>query len=91
MPKTIFGGDHQHLVEVLIEARKRAGLKQEEVAERLGRDQTFVSLIERGQRRLDIIEFIRLAKALDVEPPKLLDALLSRMSFDSGVPISTEN
>jgi len=84
MPKTIFGGDHRHLVEVLIEARKRAGLKQEEVAERLGRDQTFVSLIERGQRRLDIIEFIRLAEALDRDPVALFGDIVGRVKTQGG-------
>lgn len=72
MPKTIFGGDHQHLVEVLIEARKSAGLTQVELSQRIGRDQTFISLIERGQRRVDVIEFIGLAKAMGLEPVELL-------------------
>jgi transcriptional regulator with XRE-family HTH domain len=79
MPKTIFGGDHQHLVEVLIQARKAADLTQAEVAERIGRDQTFVSLIERGQRRMDVIEFIKLAKALGVEPAELFGEVLTRV------------
>lgn len=79
MPKTIFGGDHQHLVEVLVETRKNAGLTQEDVAARLGRDQTFVSLIERGQRRLDVIEFIRLAEALDRDPVALFGELSGRV------------
>jgi len=89
MPKTIFGGDHQRLVEVLIEARKRAGLKQEEVATRIGRDQTFISLIERGQRRLDVIEFVRLAKALDAEPSALFGTLLSRIDLGSAPGVGT--
>ncbi len=79
MPKTIFEGDHQHLVEVLIQARKAAGLTQTDIAERIGRDQTFVSLIERGQRRVDVIEFISLAKAIGSDPVKLLESVVERI------------
>ncbi|HET6408277.1 MAG TPA: helix-turn-helix transcriptional regulator [Chthoniobacteraceae bacterium] len=78
MPKTIFGGDHQHLVEVLIEARKSAGLTQVELSQRIGRDQTFISLIERGQRRVDVIEFIKLAEAMSTEPSELFARVVAR-------------
>ena len=52
-------------------ARRAAGLKQSELANRLGRDQGFVSLIEGGQRRVDVVEFFRLAKALGRDPREL--------------------
>ena len=78
MSKTIFGGDHQHLVHVLVEARKAAGLTQTDLADRIGRDQTFVSLIERGQRRVDVIEFISIARAMGSDPLALLQSVLSR-------------
>lgn len=79
MPKTIFEGDHRHLVEVLIQARKAAGLTQTDIAERIGRDQTFISLIERGQRRVDVIEFISLAKAIGNDPVELLESVVRRV------------
>lgn len=79
MPKTIFGGNHQHLVEVLIEARKSAGLTQVELSQRIGRDQTFISLIERGQRRVDVIEFIGMAKAMGLEPVELFSRVTVRV------------
>lgn len=80
MPKTIFGGDHTKLVAVLVDARKQAGLTQGELADRIGRDQTFVSLIERGQRRVDVIEFIRLAKAVGADPAALFNDVLGRIA-----------
>ncbi|WP_374452789.1 multiprotein-bridging factor 1 family protein [Phenylobacterium sp.] len=80
MPKTIFGGDHQHLVEVLTEARKSASLTQVELSQRLGRDQTFISLIERGQRRVDVIEFIGMAKAMGTDPTEVFAEVVSRIS-----------
>jgi transcriptional regulator with XRE-family HTH domain len=81
MPKTIFGGEHAKLVDALIEARKRAGLTQEELASRIGRDQTFVSLIERGQRRVDLIEFISLARAIGNDPATLFGDVLRRIGL----------
>jgi len=85
MPKTIFEGDHQHLVEVLVQARKAAGLTQTDIAQRIGRDQTFISLIERGQRRVDVIEFISLAKAIGNDPVKLLKSVVERIDGVTGV------
>lgn len=79
MAKTIFSGDHAKLVETLIAARRDTGLTQAELAVRIGRDQTFVSLIERGQRRVDMIEFITLAKALGVDPVTLFGSVIERI------------
>ena len=52
--------------------RKAAGITQVELAERLGKPQSFVSKVERGERRLDVIEFCQVAEALGHEPAKLL-------------------
>ena len=60
---------------MLIDARKASGLSQTELAERLGRVQTFVSKYERGERRLDIIEFIDVATALNLDDVKVLRKL----------------
>lgn len=58
--------------ELLIEARKTAGLSQASLAEKLDRVQTFVSKYERGERRLDVVEFLDVAVALDIDPIKVL-------------------
>jgi transcriptional regulator with XRE-family HTH domain len=79
MAKTIFTGAHAILVEVLIDARKRAGLTQTELAIRIGKDQSFVSLIERSQRRIDTIEFYVLARAMDLDPADLFAAVVRRL------------
>jgi transcriptional regulator with XRE-family HTH domain len=55
--KTIFGEQHSKLVELLRRARVQAGLTQVQAAKRLGCRQTFISKIECGERRLDIVEF----------------------------------
>ncbi len=79
MPKSVFTGAHKHLVDVLIAARRRAGLTQAELAVRIGKDQKFVSLIERSQRRVDVIEFFAIAKALNVDPVRLYATVIKKL------------
>ena len=52
-------------------ARRKANLTQTEAAERLGRRQTFVSEIERGLRRVDVLEIVLISRALDTDPSQL--------------------
>jgi transcriptional regulator with XRE-family HTH domain len=52
--------------------RKRQGLTQAEVAKRLRKQQSFVSKYESGERRLSVIEFIDVVRALGAEPPAVL-------------------
>lgn len=75
MGRTIHSPQHQALCELLIAARRKAGLTQHEVAERLGRPQSFVAKVEGGERRLDVIEFIELTRALGVDPTRLMRTL----------------
>ena len=56
----------------LAAARGRANLTQTEAAERLGRKQTFVSEIERGLRRVDVLEIVLISRALGANPAQLL-------------------
>ena len=76
MQKTIYSQQHQRLRELLIEVRKKADLTQVEVAERLGKPQSFVAKYEGGERRLDVVEFIAVAKALELDPKALIDRLM---------------
>ena len=71
MSKSLFSKANEKFVETLISARQGAGLKQSELAEIIGKDQSYVSNIERGQRRVDMLEFYILAKAMKIEPVKL--------------------
>lgn len=79
MSKTVFTGAHKHLVRTLKDARKKSGLKQEELAAKLGRERTMISLIETGQRRVDVLEFYAIAKALNLNPTELFDELSKRL------------
>ena len=80
MSKTIFTGNHKKLIDVLIEARKKAGLKQSELAERLGKDQTFISLVERYQRRIDVVEFYEYSLALGEKPERLFSKFIEQVA-----------
>jgi len=65
MSKSIYGAEYKKVVENLRKAREDAGLRQEDVAQKLGKPQSYISKIERGERRVDIVElkaFARLYK-----------------------------
>jgi hypothetical protein len=48
------------------------GIVQQELADRLGKPQSFVAKIERGERWVDMIEFLAIAKAIGRDPLRLL-------------------
>jgi transcriptional regulator with XRE-family HTH domain len=72
MPKSIYREDYALFLRHLRQARERAGLTQEQVAERLELTQTFVSKCERGERRLDIIELRDLCRAIEIPLAKFV-------------------
>lgn len=66
MEKSVISRDYSLFLEHLKDARKKAGLTQEKLAELLGETQSFVSKCERGERRLDIVEVRAFCNALGV-------------------------
>ena len=62
MSKTIFSKDHRYLINQLKRARQEIGLDQTEVARKLSKTQSYVSKIESGQRRIDLIQLKEFAK-----------------------------
>ena len=67
---------HRALCAALVAARKVAGLSQQELAVRLKTSQTVIARIEIGERRIDVIEFIDLARALRIDPRGVLAQLM---------------
>lgn len=63
----------------LTAARRRSTLSQIEVARRLTKRQSFVSNYEKGQRRVDILEFVRIANAIGAGPRKLFGDIVRRL------------
>lgn len=68
---------YKKLRDLLVEARRSAGLTQADLASRLQRPQSFVSKYERGERRLDVVEFGEVANALGFDPLRFLRRLYS--------------
>lgn len=77
MPRSIHSDEYRKLTAILLDARNAAGLTQQEVADRLGKPQSYVAKVERNERRIDVVEFIALAKALGVDPARLFSAVLT--------------
>jgi transcriptional regulator with XRE-family HTH domain len=71
MPGRLQDADYAATVEVLVGARKHVGLTQVEVAARLGKPQSYVSKFENKERRIDIVEFVAIARALGCSPTEL--------------------
>ena len=72
MVKSIYSEEYQLVLDELLRARKKAGLTQMAVADTLGRPQSFVSKYEKGERRLDVIEFLAVARAVQADPYRIL-------------------
>jgi transcriptional regulator with XRE-family HTH domain len=75
--KSVHSPDQAAFCELMVGARKAAGLTQHALALRLKKPQSFIAKYEGGERRLDVVEFIAVARALGAEPLKLMAALLS--------------
>lgn len=75
MEKSIYTREYSLFLELLRKARESKGLTQTEVAERLGQTQSFVSKVERGERRLDVVELRAFCTALTIAFPSFLTSL----------------
>ncbi len=62
MVKTIFSEEHKHIISQLKKARKEAGFNQEQVAKLMNVNQSFISKIESGQYRMDVVQLQKFAK-----------------------------
>lgn len=63
---------HRALIAALVEARTATGLSQRDFAKKLGRTNNFVWRIEAGERQVNVLEFIEIAKAAGVQPDELI-------------------
>ena len=75
MPKSVFTKRYKMFREHLQKARADSGFSQEDLAKRLGWDQTFVSKIERGVRRVDVVELIGICEVLHLDPAEFVRQL----------------
>jgi transcriptional regulator with XRE-family HTH domain len=71
MRKSLKSAEYERLVAMLVAVRHAAGIRQQKLATKLGKTQSFIAKYEGGERRIDLIEFIAIARALDADPVKL--------------------
>jgi transcriptional regulator with XRE-family HTH domain len=79
LPKSMFTPEYRLLLDIVVAERDKSGLTQQEVADRLGKPQPWVSYIENGVRRLDILEFIAVMRALGADPEAVFGDFLGRL------------
>ena len=79
MRKSVFTPAYRRLLKLLVDARHKAGLTQRDLAARLGVPPSWVAKTELGERRLDVVEFIRLVRALGKDPGRMLAAVAQRV------------
>ncbi len=72
--------EYDVLVATLIEARLEKGLSQRAVAKLLDEDKTYVQRVEQAERRIDVVEFLLLARAIGVDPKQLFNQFVDRIA-----------
>lgn len=82
MTKAAHSQASAYLREILVAERVEAGLTQNDVARRLRRPQSFVSKYETGERRLDVVEFLEVARALSIDPAGVIRRIAERGVLD---------
>ena len=75
LKKTINVKEYHKVISLLRECREAKNITQKDLADKIGSDQTFISKIEIGERRLDIIELRILCQALGMTLPEFVEQL----------------
>ena len=65
----------QLLLKLIREARLSSGLRQADVAAAMGKPQSYVAKIERGERNIDFIEVLDISRVVGLDPVKLVERL----------------
>ena len=82
MRKSIHSPEYRLVLERLVALRHKAGLSQRELAEKLGREHSFVWRIETGERRLDVVEFHWVCEALGQDASRVYRDLIAAFKPD---------
>src|SRR5258708_1361103 len=84
MEKSTFTPLYERLRQRLVEMREKAGMTQRNLAQKLGRENSFVSRIELGERRLDVVEFFWVLRALGQDPVRAAAGLMGELTQLEG-------
>jgi transcriptional regulator with XRE-family HTH domain len=85
MTRSISSKRYKRLCDLLLAARQDHGLSQAQVARELDKPQSFVSKYERGERRLDVIEFLEIARAIGVNPGSIIAQIDSPNEYRESI------
>jgi len=85
--KTIYEPEYEHIVTQLRKARKESKLRQQTVSDQIGKYESYLSKIEHGDRRIDVLELMKLAKIYGKE----LDYFVPPISSIKTGDIKTSN
>lgn len=75
MEKSLRSPQYRLFMRQMVEARKAAGLTQRQLAAKLDCPPSFVAKYELGERRLDIVEFLAVTRAIGADPNAILNAV----------------
>ena len=84
MQKSLKSPEYARLITMLVAVRHANGVRQQKLAEKLGKPQSFIAKYEGGERRIDVVEFIEIARALGADPIKLFRDFVSEKTSKSG-------
>lgn len=69
---SIYSEEYQLIINALKEARIKQNITQEKLAQALNRPQSFIAKVENGERRIDVVEFVHIARLLSLDPAKVI-------------------
>ncbi|PBN41355.1 helix-turn-helix transcriptional regulator [Sphingobium sp. D43FB] len=82
MAGSIYSDAQKSVARAFVHARHEAGLKQADLAAAIGKHQSYISDIERGQRRIDVLELYVIAIAMGIAPTDFYQALVQDVPVD---------
>ena len=80
LPKTLNSPEHGAFMSVLRDSRRGAGLTQAELASRLARPQSYIAKLETGERRMELVEFILLSRAIGRSPARMIEEVEAKVA-----------
>lgn len=84
MQKSLKSAEYARLIDLLVAVRQDADITQQKLAERLGEHQSFIAKYENGERRIDVVEFVTISRALGADPLKLFRDFLAEKPVKSA-------
>lgn len=73
MSRTTFSAPYREMLRLLKSARLEARITQADLALRLGKPQSYVSKFERGERSIDLVEFLQIVRAMEADAHRIID------------------